>query len=196
MNTLKETLRGIETIVTAKTIKGTTFVGVRGYTNAKGEVSNQTLLVGYNHINLLKKDLEILKALDIKTIIAKYGEEVATKAYSELLVSLAKRLATDEEKEELEKQNDATINRSNGQINAFTTIAKGIKQHNETKALFVTGLAVNKTVLVKGEYKVVKSGAKKLAKDDITRLAGLKQSKIRRFVFKDINEIRLMGVNV
>ena len=66
MSNLKETLRGIKALVSAKTINGTTFVGVRGYENSKGEVSNQTLLVGYNYTNMLNKDLEKLKVLDIK----------------------------------------------------------------------------------------------------------------------------------
>ena len=61
---LQETLKGIKALVVAKTIKGTSFVGVRGYENSKGEVSNQTLLVGYNYANMLKKDFETSYFLD------------------------------------------------------------------------------------------------------------------------------------
>ena len=196
MNTLQETLKGIKAIVTAKTIKGTSFVGIRGYENSKGEVSNQTLLVGYNYVTMLKNDFETLKKVDIITVIAKYGKEVATTAYSELLTSLAKLTATEQEKEQLKKQNDSTINRSNGQTDAFTTLAKGIKQHNETGKIYVTGLCVAKTVIVEGTYKVVNSRAKTLAKKDIKKLANLKNDKIRRFTFNSINELKLQGVTI
>lgn len=196
MSNLKETLRGIKALVTAKTINGTTFVGVRGYENSKGEVSNQTLLVGYNYATMLQKDFETLKQVDIKTIIAKYGKEVATTAYSELLTSLAKLTATEEEKEQLTKDGDSTMNRSNGQLDAFTTLAKGIKQHNETGKIYVSGLGVKKTVLIDGNYPTVNSRPKTLAKKEIKKLANLSNDKIRRFTFSSIEEIKLQGVTV
>jgi len=196
MNTLENTLKGIKAIVSAKTIKGTSFVGVRGYENSKGEVSNQTLLVGYNYVTMLKNDFETLKKVDIKSIIEKYGKEVATTAYSELLTSLAKLTATEEEKEALTKKGDSTMNRSNGQTDAFTTLAKGIKQHNETGKIYVTGLGVAKTILVKGVYPTVNSRPKTLAKKEIKKLANLKNDKIRRFTFTSIDTLKLQGVTV
>jgi hypothetical protein len=194
MNTLKETLRAIKVLVSAKTIKGTSFVGIKGYTNSKGEVSNQTLLVGFNLVNLLKKDLEKLKQVDISSVIEKYGEQVATTAYSELLESLAKRTATEEEKETLRKYNDSTMKRSDAQIDAYISLAKGVKQHNENKDVKVYGLVVNKKVLVEGEYKPVNSRPKTLAKKDLQKLADLKQTKIRTFTFNDATNVNLQGV--
>lgn len=196
MNTLQDTLKTIKALVVAKTIKGTTFVGVRAYENSKGEVSNQTLLVGYNYAKMLKNDMEKLKQLNIETIINKYGEEVATKAYSELLVSLAKTTATEEEKEQLRKENDSTINRSDAQIDAYITLAKGIKQHKESGKIFVTGLSVKKTVLKKGVYPIVNSRPKTLAKDEIKKLANLSNNKIRKFTFNSMSELKLQGVTV
>jgi len=43
---MKNLNREIGTIVKTKTIKGTSFVGVRAYENKQEEISNQTLLVG------------------------------------------------------------------------------------------------------------------------------------------------------
>ena len=191
MSNLSETLRAIKVIVIAKTIKGTSFVGIQGYTSSNGEVSNQTIQVGYNLTNLLKKDLEKLKALDISTVIAKYGEEVTTKAYSELLTSLAKRTATEAEKEQLLKEGDSTINRSIGQVDAYTNFAPGIKQHNDTKELKIHGIVISKTKLVEGEYKAVKSSDKTLAKRAIQKIANLGNSKIRTFTFKDASQVKL-----
>lgn len=193
---LQKTLRGIKALVTAKTIKGTTFVGVRGYENSKGEISNQTLLVGFNYANMLKKDLETLKQVEIKTIIKKYGEEVATAAYSELLTSLAKLTATEAEQDELRKKGDSTMNRSDGQVDAFITLATGIKQHIETGKIYVTGIGVRKTVLAEGTYPTVNSRPKTLAKKEIKKLANLSNDKIRRFTFNDVSVLKLQGVTV
>jgi hypothetical protein len=196
MNNLENTLRGIKALVTAKTIKGTSFVGVRGYENSKGEISNQTLLVGFNYANMLKKDFEKLVMLDIKTVIEKYGKEVTMAAYKELLTSLAKLTATEQEKEELTKKGDSTMNRSNGQTDAFITLAKGIKQHKETGKIYVTGLGVAKTVLAEGVYPTVNSRPKTLAKKEIKKLANLSNDKIRRFTFSDVSVLKLQGVTV
>ena len=196
MNNLENTLKAIKTLVVAKTINGTSFVGVRGYQNSKGEVSNQTIFVGFLLSNLLKKDLETLKAFDLTPIIKKYGEEVATKAYEELLVSLAKRTATEEEKEALRKENDATIKRSDAQTDAYTQLAKGIKQHNDTKEIHVFGLCVAKKVLVEGVYPSVNSRPKTLAKKEIQKLADLKQLKYRTLRFKEADSVKLQGVEI
>jgi hypothetical protein len=195
MSTLKNTLRAIKVLVSAKTIKGTSFVGIKGYENSKGEISNQTLLVGFNLTNLLKKDLETLKAFDIQPIIQKYGKEVATKAYSELLTSLAKRTATEEEKEQLRKNADATIKRSDAQIDAYITIAKGIKQGVLRKDIKVYGMVVRKEVLIEGNYPSVNSAPKTLAKKDIQKQANLKQLKLRTLTFKDSKQVNLQGVS-
>lgn len=195
MNNLQEALRGIKAIVVAKTIKGTSFVGVREYLSQKGELSNQTLLVGYNYVNILKKDKEKLLKTDISSIIEKYGEKVATEALEELLVSLAKLTATEEEKEQLRKEGDATIGRSDAQTAAYTQLAKGIRLHADGK-LHVTGIVVRKQVLKEGEYKEVNSRPKTLAKKDIKKLADLSNEKVRTFIFNDMNELRLRGVEV
>lgn len=196
MNTLQETLRAIKALVVAKTIKGTSFIGVRGYTNKQGEVSNQTLLVGYNYLNMLNKDKEKLVNFDLAPIIEKYGQKVAQTALQELLVSLAKRTATEEEKEQLRKENDKTIGASDAQINAYTNLAKGIRLHNDSGQVHVTGVMVNKQVLSKGEYKSVNSRPKTLAKKEINKLANVQHSYVKTFVFNSIEDVKLQGVEV
>ncbi len=59
-------MRNIKTLVTAKTIKGTTFVGVRGYLNRYNELSNQTFLAGVSYANLLNNDLIKLPSNEVK----------------------------------------------------------------------------------------------------------------------------------
>jgi len=188
-------LRENKVIVNCKTIKGSAFVGIKGYENSKGEVSNQTILVGYDYLKMLKNDLLKLKTLNIDSIIEKYGEKIATIAYSELLNSLTKLTATEEEKEYLKRVKDETITRSNAQKDAYTTLANGLKLHNDGR-LFLTGLCLRKKVLVKGTYKTVVSSDKTLAKNDIKKLANLSNDKIRTFIFGSINEVNLQGVSI
>jgi len=205
MSVTKNVLRNINVIITAKTIKGTKFVGIRGYENSKNEISNQTLLVGYNYPDMLKNDLQKLKELDINSVIAKYGKEVANKAYTELIVALTKLTTSEIEKAKLLENNDKTLIRSNAQINAFTTLAKGIKVHNETNKLYVNGLVVSKTIIQKGVsktiiqkgvYKKVNSRPKTLGKNEIKKLANLRSNKLRRFIFDSVDNINLQGVTI
>ena len=88
------------------------------------------------------------------------------------------------------------MNRSNGQLDAYIQLAKGIKQHKESGKIFVTGLSVAKTVLVEGVCPTVKSAQKTLAKQEISKLANLKKDKVRNFTFNSMNELKLQGVTV
>jgi len=95
MITITKKIADIRTLVACKTIQGTSFVGVRNYENSKGEVSNQTFLVGINYGKLLENDLKTLQAFDVLPLVAKHGKEVVMKAYQEMLASLTKRTASE-----------------------------------------------------------------------------------------------------
>lgn len=194
MNTIEAKLNQVSTIVACKTINGTSFVGVRNYENSKGEVSNQTFLVGINYANLLKNDLETLKAFDIKPLINKYDKEIVSKAYNELLTSLIKRTATEVEKEILRASNDSTMNRSDAQANAFENVAKGLKTKDE--ALYIYGLSVRKEVLVKGNYPSVNSQLKTIVKNEIKKSANLKETKYKQFKLGNLEELNIQGVTI
>lgn len=193
-NTITKKLNQVATIVACKTIKGTSFVGVRNYTNSKGEVSNQTFLVGINYANLLQADLETLKAFDIQPLIAKYDKEVVAKAYNELLTSLIKRTATELEKEVLRANGDSTIARSDAQNEAYLHIAKGLKAQDEN--LYIYGLCVKKTVIEAIEYPKVNSQLKTIVKNEITKLANLKEGKYKQFKLGKLEELNIQGVTI
>jgi hypothetical protein len=199
MNTIQtskiaKTIANVETIVACKTIKGTSFVGARFYTNSKGEVSHQTFLVGINYANLLDSDLETLKAFDITKLCAKYGKEIVAKAYSELLNSLIKRTASEFEKEILRNANDSTINRSDAQSDAYTHVAKGLKVKDNN--LYIYGLCVKKTVLVAGDYPTVNSQLKTIVKNEIKKAAGLKETKYKQFKLGGLETLNIQGFTI
>ncbi len=194
MNTITKALNNVATLVACKTINGTSFVGIKHYENSKEELSNQTFLVGINYAKLLDADLKTLKAFDIKPLIKKFGKDVVTKAYNELLTSLIKRTATEFEKEILRSAGDSTINRSDAQSNAFESVAKGLKTKDND--LYIYGLCVRKTVLVKGNYKTVNSSLKTIVKKKIKEDAELKETKFKQFKLGNLETLNIQGFEI
>ena len=191
---IENKLNQVATIVACKTISGTSFVGVRGYENSKGEVSNQTFLVGVNYGKLLENDLKTLKAFDIMPLIKKYDKEVVVKAYTELLSSLVKRTASELEKAVLRATGDSTMNRSDAQSNAFESVAKGLKTKDEN--LYIYGLVVRKEILIEGNYPTVKSGLKTIVKKEIKKLAELKETKYKQFKLGNLEALQIQGFTI
>ena len=191
---IKKQIENIATIVACKTINGTSFVGVRNYENSKGEVSNQTFLVGINYGKLLENDLKTLQAFDILPLVKKYDKETVSKAYAELLVSLTKRTASEFEKEILREANDSTIKRSDAQSDAYTPVAKGLKAKD--KCLFIYGLCVKKTVLVSGDYPTVNSKLKTIIKAEITKKAKLRGGKFKQFKLGAFETLNIQGLEL
>jgi hypothetical protein len=187
------------TIVAVKTIKGTSFVGVRGYKNKQGEVSNQTFVGGISLGNHLKRSLEKMTSMatmrQVVGLFADTDKDIVKKAYNELVASLVKRTSSEEEKAKLLAEGDKTIKRSVAMTNAFTHIAKGLKVHNESGDVHISGLFVRKTILVEGEYKQVKSNPKTIAKRRIEKLAYGKL-KYKSFKIGNIETLKINGVTL
>ena len=137
-------------VAVAKTIKSTSFVGIRNYENKQGEVSNQTIIAGITYENCLLNDFKVLQENQNKIfeVLGKDHEnELIEKAYKNLYDSLEKRLSSEEVKEALRQQNDKTIMLSDAQKDAYVHITKGIKVNKETNQIHVFGLVQRKTVL-------------------------------------------------
>lgn len=182
----------------AKTVKGTTFVGIREYENSQGEISNQTLLVGITYENVLKHDFDALKDKQAELFAElekTYKPDVIKKAYENVYNSLEKRLSDEETKEKLRAQGDRTITASDAQIDAYTHIAKGVKVHKETEQIHVFGLVVRKTVLLPIEYKTVNSRELTIVQNKIKKLCEFKQEKYKTFIFDKAN-VKLQGIEL
>jgi hypothetical protein len=190
--------KNVKLVVTAKTIKGTSFVGVRDYSNTQGEVSNYTINAGFSYVNVLTNDYQNLieKQNDIFAVLKKsYPIAVVKKAYSELLTSLEKRLSDEKTKEQLRAEGDKTIAQSDAQINAYINLAKGVKLHKDTMQLHVFGLVVRKTILQPTEYKETKSRELTIVKNKIKKLCEFKQDKYRTFIFNK-GDVKMQGIEI
>ena len=185
-------------VAVAKTIKSTSFVGVRNYENKQGEISNQTILAGISYENCLLNDFKVLqeKQKEVFVILQKeFSKEVIEKAYQNVFTSLEKRLSSEEVKEALRLENDKTIALSDAQINAYKHLAKGVKMNKETLQIHIFGLVVKKTILQPIEYKEVKSRELTIVQNKIKKLCNFKQDKYKTFIF-DNSEIKMQGVTL
>lgn len=154
------------------------FVGIRGYENRYGEVSNIVVNVGMNYPKAKQQDIETLKTVSITplandTISSVLLEEARTKLIQSFI-----------------KPNE---NRSQGQINAYTNMGNGIKVHNESGDIFIYGYKHSKTVIVKGEYPTVNSRPLTLAKNILKK--DLKTTKFSQYKIKQADFIKV-GQNI
>lgn len=182
----------------AKTINGTSFIGIRNYKNQQGEVSNQTLLIGFSRENAMQHDFKALQENKEKVfydLAKKHDFEIVKKAYSELYDSLEKRLSSDETKEKLREQGDTTILRSDAQNDAYEYVAKGVKLNKETQELHIFGISVKKTIVVPIQYKETNSKPLTKCKADIQKLCNFREAKYRNFIFNKA-EVKLQGIEI
>jgi hypothetical protein len=175
-----------------KNKKGSEFVGIRNYMNQKGEVSNQTLNVGIDVLKAKQKDLKALQNLSISELkkIAdanKIDLKIAESALSELLMSELKNVSTEKE---------LRTKASQAQADTYTYINKGMKIHNETGALYVSGFVVSKTVIVEGEYKTVNSADKTIMKNLIKKHLNFKMNSFRSFSFVNADSYKINGTEI
>lgn len=205
MKNTNNSVRNLVLSAVAKTVKGTTFVGIRAYKNKQGEVSNQTLLVGINFENVLIHDFKALKdkQAEIFQTLAKdkakngelYTVEMITEAYQKVYNSLEKRLSDETTKEALRAQGDKTLIASDAQADAYEHIAKGVKRHTVTGELHIFGLCVKKTVIEPIEYKTVNSGDIVILQNKIKKLCEFKQDKYKNFKFESAT-VKLQGIEL
>lgn len=165
-------------------LNGAKFVGINGYLNSKGEVSNQTINCNVSVENAKKADLATLLSFDVSSF---ENLELAKTALSELVESAKKNLA-----KELEDRSTA----SQAQTNAYVSIGKGLKINKESGALHVSGFAHSKTVLVEGTYPTTNKREKTVIKDAIKNQANLKMNKYRNFIFKNADALNITGSTI
>ena len=187
-------MKTLKTLVSVKNIKGASFVGIKGYENSKGEISDFTLLANISYNNMLINDLKKLVELDLTNLFAKYDLDLVQKPYNELLSSYTKRLSDEQTKETLLALGDSTIVRSVAQSEVFVNLGNGLRVNKETNELHVYGLVARKKVIKSIEYKEVKSKLNTIIKNEISKLANLRSDKFRNFIVGNIDEIKINGM--
>jgi len=173
--------RKIITEIIAKTIKGTSFVAVRNYTNSKGEISNQTFLVGANYETAKQADIETVRNFDISPVISdQLDESIILQAKAAILKSL---------------QNPSKSH-SEAQANTYEYIGPGLKRHIENDTIHLVGFAIAKKVIEPGVYPHVNSRILTIAKKELTKAMNLKTAKYRNFKLGNAEELKMQGATI
>lgn len=170
-------------------LKSASFIGLEGYENSYGEISNLSVLVNVDTKTAKEKDLATLKAVtdaDLKDIANSKNLPMDTLkvALSELITSAEKNLS--ENPEERTAQSKA-------QTDAYLHLTPAVKLHKETLNVYVTGLVNHKTVIIKGEYPTVKKREKTLCKDAIKKHCDLRMEKYRTYNIGSMEKINITG---
>lgn len=182
MNVSTKAIQTINLVKNAvsKSITGVSFFSIKNYTNKNGETTNQLINVGINYEKSKAQDLIFLENLNLSKndLDLKSNISDLEAAKAELIASFIK----------------PNENRSNGQIDAYTTLFSGVKVHNETGVLYIYGFRQSKTVLVEGVYPKVNSSAKTIAKKELQK--HLKTGKFVNFAIEVGNTLKANGETI
>ena len=179
-STIKEKSSPIQLIVALKKAieKSPTkvsFVSIKGYKNKNGEVANHLINIGASYLKAKEKDIQFLTELDINSFDSKLDKPLLEQAKTELISSF----------------NKPEKNRSEGQINAYTTIIPGVKVHNESGVIYIYGYREKKEIITEGTYPVVNSTPLTKAKNELRK--SLKTGKFTQYALNEVSSIRANG---
>lgn len=157
---------------------GCTFVRVKNYTNAQGEVQDVTINVGTSYENAKKRDLQFLQGLNVSTLKHNYSDvnpELLETARLELIKSII-------------APNKAM---SEGQKNAYVHLMDGLKFSPETKQIYIFGTKVEGTKVVTkaAEYKADTRKPLTKAKDIIRK--DMSTGKYRQYVLSQLGAVTI-----
>jgi len=178
----------LKKLIKAFKVNGTKFVGFT-YTNKADETSKYVIQTNTSYENSLKKDLNHVPTLEyVET--DKFDKETFETAKLEIVKSLKMSLGKLDEtmtKNEIEQHS----NRSNGQKDAYISIAPNVKYNVEKMEVHIFAKKHQKTILVEGTYKSVKSRAKTIAKNVIKK--DMKSTQYRNFIITNIESVKVNG---
>jgi hypothetical protein len=163
-------------------IKTPSFIRIMNYKNDKGEIANYTINLGISYENAKEADSVFLLDTDnIKKVDFGSVAQWSGEAWIEMLEA---RLAPTK----------ATVNRSNGQTDAYATLCPNVRLHIAEQRIFIYGFVVSKEVIVPGTYKKVNSSDKTLAKRKIDK--HLKATQFRQFAFDKLQSVKVKGTEI
>jgi len=145
--------------VMARTVQGTQIIALKNYTNKKGEISNYSVVIGYNHAAMKEREVKALQAVNLAEIKG-HDSALLEVALNELITSRT-----------MNPDDNAHIQ---GQLEVYTTLAKGVKQHDSMGVKIHGVLLSKKHIGFTDDYvapKPVNSNAKTKAKRDIEKAA-------------------------
>lgn len=174
-------------------IKGVSFVSIKGYSSDKSnntEQANQVVNIGASYANMLAKDENIYATFDVTSVdVDKFDYSTIdtgklTQAEFKAAVKEALPVALAELNEPKQKKDTS----------ADIWLNKAVVFNLNTLRLAIFGQSVSKVVETKGEFKVVKSAPKTVAKRLIEKQAKGRAQTLRRFAIDNlVGSVTLKG---
>ncbi len=160
---------------------GATMLAVREYTNNYDEVSDFSIVFHIDYLNAVKRSLQIINALQPKSIL----EEVARR---ELIESYLETLSGQGNSRDTNSHAYEPIKDGTG------TIVKGVRWHSNYTRIYLYGLLVWKKILSPGQYKETNRAPLTIVKDSLRRLTPV--DRFRQFIliqdrFKSIGVVKM-----
>jgi hypothetical protein len=187
-------LKQVELLISATNeIGGVSAVSIKGYSSdisQNSEVANQLINVGASYQNMLTKDSDIYANFDI--------ESVDVERFDYATIDTGK-LTLEQFKAEVKNQLSVALEELNQPKKSIDTSAdiwlnKALVFNLNTMRLSIRGMQMNKSVEVKGTFKVVKSAPKTIAKRLIEKQAKGRSATLRRFAIDNlVGSIKLVG---
>jgi hypothetical protein len=161
------------------TINGTTFAGLREYTNQAGEVANYVINLGFSYANAITNSIEILESLTAENFTAiaeKTGlcnvsgnqysynakgleflasgklPKEGTKARELVLKSVLVSMTLEQVRNEMIADYNNPSKQGTAQSEAYEYVCPSIKRHIENDTYHIWGMINSKVVLTEGVY--------------------------------------------
>jgi len=187
----------VESLINAtNNVGGISFVSLKGYSSDKSnnsEVANQLINIGASYNNMLTKDSNIYANFDLAI--------VNVDAFNYETIDTGK-LTLEQYKNEVKKAlaialEELQAPKQSKDTSADIWLNKALVFNLNTMRLSIFGQSINKVVTEVGEYKVVKSAPKTIAKKLIERQAKGKAQTLRRFAIDNFNgNIKVSGETI
>jgi hypothetical protein len=165
-------------------ISGVSFVKLRGYSSdlsKQTEIQDALINIGASYANMIVKDENIFANFDLSKV------DVNKFNYSNIDLN---GVSLDEYKKQIIEALPIALeelNKPTTKISNDIYLNKALVFNLTTLKLSIIGQGINKQVEVKGEYKVVKSKPKTIAKELIKKAAGSKKDTLRRYKIDNFN---------
>jgi hypothetical protein len=184
-------LSTLELLIEKTSVKKVQFVKINGYQSASSngtETADQLINVGASYENMLDKDADLFKDVDLSKInVDNYKYQfvnmngLTLEEYKQAVVN-ALPLAL------IELQSDKKANDTSSSIDTSATIKLNstLFFNRNTRNLNIFGMQMYKKTTEHGEVKIVKKAPKTVAKEIIKKSVNSRTSKLRTFTIQNI----------
>jgi hypothetical protein len=185
----------LEKLIELTTQKKCQFIAINGYNSDisnNSEVANQIINLGASYGKMTEKDEDIYKNFDISKVdVEKFNYNTIDTA--KLTLSEFKNAVKENLSIALAELNEPKKTRITNDIYLNNVIVF----NTNTQRLSIVGQTISKDVKIEGDFKVVKSSPKTIAKKLIEKTAKGKTQMLRRFALDNIiSNIKVKGETI